>query len=185
MNLPVTVLVLATLALIGSLPLWFFRQRGRSLHLAWWLTASPFWLAGALLVLGFAGVLTPALVSPWLATAAALLAGASALLIGATVGVHRRSPCLWHQEEDTPDELVTTGPYRWVRHPFYSAFLLALGSAACALPHLGTLAALVLGITLLDRTAEREELRLLESSHQEVYRSYWQRTGRFLPRRSA
>ena len=77
--------------------------------------------------------------------------------------------------------LVTTGPYRWVRHPFYGAagFLLA-GIAlvtACWLPAVTGVTALAL---LVIRTGREEGL--LAERFGDEYRQYAGRTGRFLPR---
>ena len=77
--------------------------------------------------------------------------------------------------------LVTTGPYRWVRHPFYSAALLfvvatSLVSANSYLALAGGLA----GVLLAIRT-RTEEAKLIERFSDE-YLAYRQRTGKFLPR---
>lgn len=77
--------------------------------------------------------------------------------------------------------LVTGGPYRWVRHPFY-------GSVALLILALSLLAAnwffLLMGVTvvglLLIRTRKEEEL--LVARFGDSYREYMSQTGRFLPR---
>ncbi len=76
--------------------------------------------------------------------------------------------------------LVTTGPYRWVRHPLYSMGAMAfLGFALVAenwcIALLGALTFFVLAV----RTG-REEANLIERFGDE-YRAYMRRTGRFLP----
>jgi protein-S-isoprenylcysteine O-methyltransferase Ste14 len=78
--------------------------------------------------------------------------------------------------------LVSSGPYRWVRHPIYAAFLLILGSI---LPVSGNVAlgGLWLAMTAID-IAERmaiEEALMLERFGDE-YQRYIRRTGRLLPR---
>lgn len=77
--------------------------------------------------------------------------------------------------------LVTTGPYRWVRHPFYvvlfgSFIALSLVSANWFLG----LMTLLFFFVLIKRT-DREEAKLIERFG-DAYRQYMQRTGRFLPR---
>lgn len=77
--------------------------------------------------------------------------------------------------------LVTNGPFRWVRHPFYLAFAMAviansLVTANAFLAITGTAAFLV----IVARTSI-EERKLVERFDPD-YRSYMQRTGRFLPR---
>jgi protein-S-isoprenylcysteine O-methyltransferase Ste14 len=78
-------------------------------------------------------------------------------------------------------QLITHGPYRWVRHPLYSAGLLLCVSLTLltALWTLGVGMLVPLAV-LLWRTP-REEARLVETFGEE-YRAYMRRTGRFFPR---
>ena len=78
--------------------------------------------------------------------------------------------------------LVTTGPYRYVRHPFYLAFAVAIagGSLVAANWFLFLAGCLPFGF-LVARTRIEEE-KLVERFGDE-YRGYMARTGRFLPRR--
>src|SRR5688572_12627605 len=126
MNRPVLLLCLLGYAVLGSLPFTFFR-RGR-LNTAWFVTAAPFLAAASLVAGALAGALAPvqlpdALLETLTFLAVVLLAGAL-LLIGCAVGVHRAPVSLWHQHEDTPAALVTSGPYGRIRHPFYTAFMM-------------------------------------------------------------
>ncbi len=76
--------------------------------------------------------------------------------------------------------LVTSGPYRWVRHPMYTMFVVN-GFAALLLSanwFIGG-AWLGLGIVAASRVSDEEALMIEEFS--EDYRSYMKRTGRFLP----
>jgi len=77
--------------------------------------------------------------------------------------------------------LVTHGPYRWVRHPFYGAVtLLLLGNSLAA----GNWFILLLGAVVLSLIYIRtrtEEQKLLERFGSD-YRGYMDRTGRFFPR---
>ena len=81
----------------------------------------------------------------------------------------------------TEHKLVTSGPYRWVRHPLYtvgSSMFVAFGLMAANwfIALLGVLAFIGMAI----RTP-REEANLIEKFGDE-YREYMKRTGRFLPR---
>ena len=184
MNGPVLLLCLLSYALLGSLPFAFFR-RGR-FNLAWFMTAGPFLGDAALIVAALAGAVSPLelplAISEALSYVAVALVAAAIALIGCTLGVHRVPLSLWHQEDDTPAALVTYGPYARIRHPFYAAFILLLIGTAAALPHAGTLTLLIIGALQLQRTARREERRLLVSRFGAEYASYMSRTGRFLPR---
>ena len=78
-------------------------------------------------------------------------------------------------------QLVTSGPYRWVRHPLYtvgSSMFIAFGMMAdnWFIALLGVLAFVGMAI----RTP-KEEANLVEKFGDE-YREYMKRTGRFLPR---
>jgi protein-S-isoprenylcysteine O-methyltransferase Ste14 len=181
-------LALVNLAFVGALPRIFF-QPGR-LNARWWLTAAPFLGAAGLLVAALAGALSPALVTGASALRAAaafavLCCAASIALIGFTLGAHRVPLALWHQDDDTPVELVTWGPYARVRHPFYTAFLIGLFGAAAALPHWAMLALWCYAALRLNATARHEEARLLASHVGREYERYMRRTGRFLPSRAA
>jgi protein-S-isoprenylcysteine O-methyltransferase Ste14 len=77
--------------------------------------------------------------------------------------------------------LITHGPYRWVRHPFYLAFALAviantLVTANAFLAISGTAAFFV----IVARTAIEEQM-LIERFGRD-YQDYMRHTGRFLPR---
>jgi len=77
--------------------------------------------------------------------------------------------------------LVTQGPYRWVRHPFYdSVGLFAVGASLAAANWL-MLASGVLVMALLVVRTRTEEAQLL-ARFGEPYQAYLDRTGRFLPR---
>lgn len=78
-------------------------------------------------------------------------------------------------------QLVTSGPYRWVRHPLYtvgSSMFIAVGMMAdnWFIALLGILAFVGMAI----RTP-KEEANLIEKFGDE-YREYMKRTGRFLPK---
>jgi len=77
--------------------------------------------------------------------------------------------------------LVTNGPYRWVRHPFYDALALFVAAVFLITANwfLLVTGVPVLGLILL-RT-RKEEQNLLARFGEE-YRAYVGRTGRFLPK---
>jgi protein-S-isoprenylcysteine O-methyltransferase Ste14 len=78
--------------------------------------------------------------------------------------------------------LVVSGPYRWVRHPMYTAlFLLGVGFLLLtANAFVGVPLLVALPVIVIQRIG-KEETMMVEQFGNE-YRSYMQRTGRFLPR---
>jgi protein-S-isoprenylcysteine O-methyltransferase Ste14 len=77
--------------------------------------------------------------------------------------------------------LVVNGPYRWVRHPFYSsAALFVLGSSLLAANWFLFVVG-GMGVGLLVIRTRTEEAKLVARFGNE-YRAYMDRTGRFLPR---
>jgi len=79
--------------------------------------------------------------------------------------------------------LVSTGPYRWIRHPFYvagAAFVLGNALAAANWFVLLTGSGVILLLVARTRREEAELLRRFGDS----YRAYVDRTGRFLPKLS-
>jgi len=77
--------------------------------------------------------------------------------------------------------LVTTGPYRWVRHPFYVAGALAILANSLAAANWFILLTGGLAASLMVVRTRIEEQKLLERFG-DSYKAYRGRTGRFLPR---
>lgn len=78
-------------------------------------------------------------------------------------------------------QLVTSGPYRWIRHPLYTfgtSMFISFGMMAdnWFIALLG-----VLGFIAMATRTPKEEANLIEKFGDE-YRVYMQRTGRFLPK---
>lgn len=77
--------------------------------------------------------------------------------------------------------LVTTGPYRWVRHPFYVSFAVAIFANSLVTANWFLLViGNVVFLFLVVRTKKEEE-KLIERFGDE-YRRYMEQTGRFWPR---
>lgn len=78
-------------------------------------------------------------------------------------------------------ELITAGPYAYVRHPLYTGLLIAMFGTALVSSELGSLVGLPLAIGFFMLKAQREE-RILEAEFGAVYANYRARTGGLLPR---
>jgi protein-S-isoprenylcysteine O-methyltransferase Ste14 len=77
--------------------------------------------------------------------------------------------------------LVTSGPYRWVRHPFYAAVALMVLANGLVAANWFLLMTGGLLFGLLAIRSRREEDNLV-ARFGEQYRDYIRSTGRFLPR---
>ena len=78
--------------------------------------------------------------------------------------------------------LVTHGPYRFVRHPFYIAVILLIVTNSLAAANWFILLTGVLGVALLVFRVEKEEA-LLVARFGDDYRAYMASTNRFWPGR--
>jgi protein-S-isoprenylcysteine O-methyltransferase Ste14 len=78
-------------------------------------------------------------------------------------------------------KLVTSGPYRWIRHPMYSAALILVLAATLLTSNVVVLVGGITMFVLLAARSRLEEQRLIEKFG-EAYRDYQHHTGRFVPR---
>jgi len=78
--------------------------------------------------------------------------------------------------------LVTRGPYRWVRHPMYTSFvLLWVGFLLLSLNwFIGLTGILAFAWAIVVRTPKEEQMMI--DRFGEEYITYMKRTGRYLPR---
>jgi protein-S-isoprenylcysteine O-methyltransferase Ste14 len=81
-------------------------------------------------------------------------------------------------QKDEP-ELVTSGPYRYVRHPIYSGILLAMLGSALAASLYWLLALAILGAYFIYSATVEE--KLMASSFPATYQSYKTRTKMLIP----
>ena len=120
---------------------------------------------------------------PWLRwTGVGLLAMAAGLLIWTlgSLGANLTDTVVTRRAHT----LVTHGPYRWVRHPFYDCMALLILAIALITANwfLLLMGSLVLSLLVVRTRTEEEKLLALFG---DAYRVYMLRTGRFVPRRRA
>lgn len=109
------------------------------------------------------------------------LYGMSAILFWWAVGVSRRKLAACGQGA-VSSEIITKGPYRYVRHPFYTAYNLAwIAAFGATLWWPLALSAIVMA-TLYERAAREEETGFAASVLAPEYEAYKGRAGKYLPR---
>lgn len=130
---------------------------------------------GGLIVLGSAG--------PGWAAAAILMYVAAALLFLSALETARRVQLPRTLVDDPmPRALITTGPFAWVRHPFYIAYSLAWLAAPVAThgPIITLIGMIAVAIYVV---AARREERALAAHFGNTYEQYRRKTGMVLPLR--
>jgi len=123
------------------------------------------------------GRLHSAPLSPWWAAPGLVLMGLSTIPVAGAMAVNRHLEPTVRIQTDRGHTVVTTGPYRWVRHPMYMGMLLSipgsvliLGSAWAFVPAGLGLVAVVVRTALEDRTLRRELAGYEEYAKQTRYR---------------
>ena len=113
----------------------------------------------------------------WTGVGLALIAGLLLAWMFRTLGRNLTDTVVTRKQH----ALVTTGPYRWVRHPLYTlAALLGIASSLAAANWFFIVAGCLMFLLLAIRTRKEEEN--LVARFGDDYRHYMQRTGRFVPR---
>lgn len=80
-----------------------------------------------------------------------------------------------------PERLLTDGPFAWVRHPFYTGYMMGALAPCVAIAHPAMIVIALPMIVIVLNAAFREERVWLSSPRADAYRQYQQRTGMFVP----
>ncbi len=147
----------------------------RELMVVSWGTALQ-WLYLLTPVVDFAAIGLPSAVR-WLGAALAVLG------IGMFVWTHSALAGNWSPFVEKPraGSLVTSGPYRWVRHPMYTSFFIYnTGMLLLTSNWIAGVPPLLAFAWMYAQRVGREERLMLESFGDE-YAAYAEKTGRVLP----
>lgn len=139
-----------------------------------WLVAAQFALIGALLLTSWPPAATTLLPPAFVLLLAAGVVGTAALAANRPGNFNIRP------ELKPGGQLVTSGIYRWIRHPMYSAVLLAMLGTVLADPRPWRAAAWLALLGVLIAKLQREEHYL--SQRHAGYAAYRERTWRLVPR---
>ncbi len=80
-----------------------------------------------------------------------------------------------------PEEIVVRGPYRFIRHPYYTSYLICYFSTLFFDSSLINLFFLSLIVILYFYAVKSEEKKIMESKNSDIYKSYVLKTKRFVP----
>ncbi|WP_196260234.1 methyltransferase family protein [Pelagibacterium limicola] len=108
-----------------------------------------------------------------------LVAGA---LFAAAIRASRQAQLEYIFTPEKPRGLVETGPYRYMRHPFYSSYILFWSGWALATWSAFAVPSVVLFIVLYVVAARGEEEKFAQTPLAQTYAAYKARTGFLWPR---
>ena len=123
--------------------------------------------------------------SPVVLAVADLVCVASLALFVATIRTHGKSRLTPAYADESPKHLVIHGTYRFVRHPYYSSYLLTYVACVVASRAWETVFALVVMTAFYVHAARTEERKFSSSALSAEYEKYRATTGMFLPRLSS
>jgi protein-S-isoprenylcysteine O-methyltransferase Ste14 len=118
----------------------------------------------------------------WAQLVALILEALSLWLFFRTIAASRAGALHFAFDTDNPVSLVTAGPYRHVRHPFYTSYLIFWSGLALGTWSLWAVPVLVLMAVLYTVAARGEEAKFAKTQMSDEYTAYRARTGMFWPR---
>ena len=120
-------------------------------------------------------------IHPGRALLATILYSTSLLLFWWAVYTNREKPLSAVFSPDLPMHFVSHGPYTWIRHPFYTSYLLTWLAGVAATGHLWLMSTVLVMVTIYWKAALLEERKFFQSALATLYTTYRSRTGLFAP----
>ncbi|WP_117192974.1 methyltransferase family protein [Rhizobium terrae] len=107
---------------------------------------------------------------------------AAAILFWWAIWASRQARLRFAFDPALPHGIVSAGPYRYLRHPFYSSYLLFWSGWALASWSIWSALPVIFFATAYVMAARKEERNFEASPLANEYRQYKRRTGFFMPR---
>jgi protein-S-isoprenylcysteine O-methyltransferase Ste14 len=121
--------------------------------------------------------------APAIAQLVGLVLGVISLwLFHRTVAASRDGALHFAFDVEHPVSLVTSGPYRYVRHPFYTSYLIFWAAIALGTWSIWAIPVLALIVAMYTIAARDEERKFANSPMAADYAAYRARTGMFWPK---
>lgn len=108
--------------------------------------------------------------------------GVSFVLFWSAIRANYQNPLSLAFNTDQPQHLTSHGPYRCVRHPFYSSYLLSWSAGVVASKQLLLFPTLAIMLAIYYVAATMEERKFFDSPLASDYQRYRTHTGMFWPR---
>jgi protein-S-isoprenylcysteine O-methyltransferase Ste14 len=106
----------------------------------------------------------------------------SSTLFWMTWAANRQRPLSLAFQTDLPVHLNQKGPYRFIRHPFYTSYLLTFIGNACYTMNPWLLLVIAIEFWVYTSAATFEEKKFAQSSLKDDYENYKRRAGMFWPK---
>lgn len=123
--------------------------------------------------------------SDYMLAAAAALFGLSLLVFWGAVRAHGKTPPAFAFVKTAPASFVQWGPYRFVRHPLYTSYLIAYIAGAFLTTNLLVLISVPWLGAFYYYAARGEERAFSDTEYADEYRQYQAATGMLVPKLSA
>lgn len=114
--------------------------------------------------------------------AGALMLAISLVLFWWAKKANEQRPLTLAYHSDEPVHVNRQGPYRYIRHPFYSSYLACFVAVTLYTLSPFSLAGSIVMYLVYDHAAKFEEEKFMKSSLREQYELFMQEAGRFFPR---
>ncbi|MDF1633399.1 isoprenylcysteine carboxylmethyltransferase family protein [Mycoplana sp. MJR14] len=107
---------------------------------------------------------------------------AAAVMFWWAIAASRKARLRFAFDPDNPDSLVTTGPYRYVRHPFYTSYIIFWAGWGIATWTIWSVLPVIAFVVIYVIAAKGEEKKFASTPLAAEYDAYRRRTGFLIPK---